>query len=30
MIFRNMNLDWLTCIQEIEVPLQVVNTTQFK
>jgi hypothetical protein len=25
MIYLNMNLDWLTCIQILEVPLQVVN-----
>jgi hypothetical protein len=30
MIFQNMNLDWLTCIQEFGVPLQVVNKTWFK
>jgi hypothetical protein len=28
MIFQNMNLDWLTCIQEFGVPLQVVNKTK--
>jgi hypothetical protein len=25
MIYLNMNLDWLTCIQILEAPLQVVN-----
>jgi hypothetical protein len=25
-----MNLDWLTCLQNFEVPLQVVNETWFK
>jgi hypothetical protein len=25
MIFNTMNLDWLTCIQNFEVPLQVEN-----
>jgi hypothetical protein len=25
-----MNLDWLTCMQNLEVPLQVVIRTQFK
>jgi hypothetical protein len=24
-----MNLDWLTCIKKIEVPLQVANMTLF-
>jgi hypothetical protein len=28
--FKNMNLYLLTCIQEIGVPLQVVNRTWFK
>jgi hypothetical protein len=27
MTFRNMNLDWLTCIQEFGVPLQMLNMT---
>jgi hypothetical protein len=30
MIFENVNLDWLTCIQDLEVPLQVVNEAWFK
>jgi hypothetical protein len=29
MTFMNMNLDWLTCIQILEVPLQVVNSIWF-
>jgi hypothetical protein len=29
MIFHNINLVWLTCIQKFEVPLQVVNRTWF-
>jgi hypothetical protein len=28
MIFNAVNLYWLTCIQKIEVPLQVVNRAQ--
>jgi hypothetical protein len=24
-----MNLDWFTCIQEFEVPLQMINMTWF-
>jgi hypothetical protein len=27
--FQNMNLHWLTCIQEFGVPLQVANKTWF-
>ncbi|WP_428740127.1 hypothetical protein, partial [Sulfurimonas sp.] len=27
--FKNMNLDWLTCIQEFGVPLQIINMTWF-
>jgi hypothetical protein len=29
MSFKNMNLDWLTCIQEFGVPLQMINMTRF-
>ncbi len=29
MIFMNMNLDWLTCIQEFGVSLQMTNMTWF-
>jgi hypothetical protein len=29
MIFKNMNLDGLTCIKKIEVPLQVAIKTWF-
>jgi hypothetical protein len=29
MIFMNMNLDWLTCMQNLEVHLQVLNKTWF-
>jgi hypothetical protein len=29
MIFKNMNLDWLSCIQEFGFPLQMVNMTWF-
>ncbi len=29
MSFKNMNLDWLTCIQEFGVPLQMINMTWF-
>jgi hypothetical protein len=29
MSFKNMNLDWLTCIQEFRVPLQIINMTWF-
>jgi hypothetical protein len=29
MIFKNMNLYWLTCIQEFGFVLQVVNMTCF-
>jgi hypothetical protein len=29
MTFKNMNLDWLTCIQEFRVPLQMINMTLF-
>jgi hypothetical protein len=25
MSFKNMNLDWLTCIQEFGVPLQMIK-----
>jgi hypothetical protein len=27
MTFKNMNLDWLTCIQKFGVPLQIINMT---
>jgi hypothetical protein len=30
MIFQNMNLDGLTCMQSFKVSLQVVNKTWFK
>jgi hypothetical protein len=29
MYFKNMNLDWLTCIKEFEVSLQMINMTWF-
>jgi hypothetical protein len=29
MSFKNMNLDWLTCIQKFEVSLQMINMTWF-
>jgi hypothetical protein len=29
MVFNNMNLDWLTCIQESGVTLQMENMTWF-
>jgi hypothetical protein len=29
MSLKNMNLDWLTCIQEFGVPLQMINMTWF-
>jgi hypothetical protein len=29
MIFQDTNLEWLTCMQSLEVPLQVVNMTWF-
>jgi hypothetical protein len=29
MPFNNMNLDWLTCIQEFGAPLQMINMTWF-
>jgi hypothetical protein len=29
MSFKNMNLDWLTCIQEFKVHLQMINMTWF-
>jgi hypothetical protein len=29
MSFKNMNLDWFTCIQEFGVPLQMINMTWF-
>jgi hypothetical protein len=29
MSFKTMNLDWLTCIQEFGVPLQMINMTWF-
>jgi hypothetical protein len=29
MVFMNINLDWLTCIHEFGVPLQLVNMTWF-
>jgi hypothetical protein len=29
MSFKNINLDWLTCIQEFRVPLQMINMTEF-
>jgi hypothetical protein len=30
MIFMNTNLDWLTCIHNFEVPLQLENKSWFK
>jgi hypothetical protein len=29
MSFKNMNLDWLTCIQEFGVTFQMINMTWF-
>ncbi len=29
MIFQDMNLDWLTCIQEFGITLQMINITWF-
>jgi hypothetical protein len=29
MFFKNINLYWLTCIQEFGVPLQMINMTWF-
>jgi hypothetical protein len=29
MSFENMNFDWLTCIQEFGVPLQMINMIWF-
>jgi hypothetical protein len=29
MTFKNMNLDWLNCIQEFGAPLQMINMILF-